>query len=850
MRQWLLIISGVVLLVAALGYTLLAAWPVGGMAAADAPILGGPISPAEGRSAREPGSRSGASPAREEDRREQPSGGGWVKLPWGLFAMGGEAGCWLSGRITDERGAPIPGAEVIVRDNGDGPFVQTFETTKTDAQGLYRLGPFTPGLYIVSADAPGHAERELRSHPISSRSETLDLQLRSAVLVRGVVVDEDGQPVAGVSLFLLDPAAQGRPRSLDHAETLAGGTFSLDAPHPGEYRVKLSHMDFLEAEEAMTAPAQDVRLVLRAGASIAVEVVDATGQPVSGSHVELIPSAPEGGRYRGRTGFTDEEGRMTLRGLEPGRQTVVASTPADQPARTVRQELELQGSEQRQMRLQFEEGLQLSGVVVDSAGQPVAGAEMRVTPAAMVGGQEYEDPELAPIAERLESEWFSGLDSPRRTGPDGRFSVPHLRPGTWLVTALKQGYSFDGALTGRKVRSVGPLSGVLVEAGASDVRLVLMPVGYVRGRLVHADGSPIARFQLNERLQEDERGEFRWPISSTGEELLAFAAPGLAGTVRRVPVRKGVDVELGEVVLKPGRSVRVRVVDADTAEPVVGARLDLRDPADADPDGDRSLLYRLPEEPPEAAPGQIVYVSPSLVQTEGDGRVTLPNVEARPLLLHVEHADYLEARLPLGTEQTDVTVTLRGGAWLEGEVRAGGRLVESGAVTVKTPEGRTVDYTPIRDGTYAAGPLEAGRYYVEAEPPFDVQPLPVFLPKAVEVPAAGSMTLDLEAQEHGASVELHATEFVDELILIPGQPPLPGSREQAWRTFAFAQRSLVKKERRVIFHKVPAGRYTLFAVRDWNERALEMHREEVEIPDTETVSLELQPRWVPITLGP
>ncbi|HEX8700548.1 MAG TPA: carboxypeptidase-like regulatory domain-containing protein [Myxococcaceae bacterium] len=678
---------------------------------------------------------------------------------------------------------------------------------------------------------------------MTSPPETLDLQAQEAVLVRGMVVSEDGKPVAGVSLFLFDSTAQSKPRSLGHTETSEAGTFSLEAPQPGRYRVKLSHTEFLETEEAMAAPAGEVRLVLRAGASVEVEVVDEAGQPVAQAYVELIPTAPEVRSYRGRTGFTDKAGRVTLRGVEPGRQRLVASTPVDQPARTIGREMEFQGSERRQARLQFEEGLWLSGVVVDAVGQPVAGAEVRATPAAMVGSREYEDADLAPIAERLESEWFSGLDSPRLTGPEGRFSVPHLRSGTWLVTALKEGYSFDAEATGGKRRSVGPLSGVLVEAGASEVRLVLARVGHVQGRLVRADGSPITRFQLNERLQEDEQGVFRWPIFSTGEAVLAFAAPGLAGTVRKVPVRESVDVDLGEVKLAPGRSVRVQVVDARTAEPVVGARVDLRDPADVEPDRERSLLFRMPDEPPEAAPGQAVYVSPRLIQTEQDGTVTLPNVEARPLLLRVEHADYLDARAPLRSEQSAITIALQGGAWLEGEVRAGERLVESGAVMLKTLQGTTLDYATISDGMYSAGPLEAGRYIVEADSSDDLRPPPVFLPKSVEVPASGTVRLDLEAQEHGATVELRASEPVDELLLVPGQPPWPGTWEQLWSTFVVARRSRTDREQRVSFHKVPSGRYTLFAVRDWHEPGLELHREEVEIPSRGTVTLDIQPLW-------
>ena len=53
--------------------------------------------------------------------------------------------------------------------------------------------------------------------------------------------------------------------------------------------------------------------------------------------------------------------------------------------------------------------------------------------------------------------------------------------------------------------------------------------------------------------------------------MLAFSAPGLALSWRRVDKVVGRDVELGDVVLGEGSPVRVRVVEAEGGGPVEGA---------------------------------------------------------------------------------------------------------------------------------------------------------------------------------------------------------------------------------------------------------------------------------------
>ncbi|MGZ3457557.1 MAG: hypothetical protein ACXU86_03530, partial [Archangium sp.] len=473
---------------------------------------------------------------------------------------------------------------------------------------------------------------------------------------------------------------------------------------------------------------------------------------------------------------------------------------------------------------------------------PVAGAEVRVAPAAVIDAKKYEDPELEPYLDRLDDEWFSRTEQTNRTGPDGRFTVPHLRPGPYLVTALKDGYDFDSRATGGTRRTIGPLSGVLVSAGASDVRLVLESLGYVRGRVVRADGSPVIHFQLNGLGQEDATGAFRWPIHGNGEQVLAFAAPGLAGTVRKVRAHEGEDVELGDVVLGHGRQVRVRVVDAATSEPVPGATVDLRDPSDGEPDSDRSLFYGISEVHP-GPDGTTEYEAAPTPQTDPGGTMLLENVEARPLLLRVSHPDYLKAGVPLGAEAREVTVALHAGAWVRGEIRAGGTPLDRGLVKLLKPGGEYADSATIEAGTYSLGPVEPGRYVAQVESfrAPNQETTPVFLPRQVEVPASGTVTLNFEDERSGTSVEVLVTEEVAEVTLVPGAQPL--QRDPVYKTFAFGHRAEADRAGHFRFQMLPAGHYTLFAVRDWDALELDVHREEVDVPARETVSFTVRPRW-------
>src|ERR1041385_1715611 len=99
----------------------------------------------------------------------------------------------ISGRVMDQNGAVVSGAEV------QATLVKTRlrRTTKTDAAGRYRLIQLEPGIYVVRVSFPGFAVQELTSiTTVSGQSLVLDATLLpSDVVVEPVVITDATSPV-------------------------------------------------------------------------------------------------------------------------------------------------------------------------------------------------------------------------------------------------------------------------------------------------------------------------------------------------------------------------------------------------------------------------------------------------------------------------------------------------------------------------------------------------------------------------------------------------------------------------------------------------------------------------------
>jgi hypothetical protein len=304
-------------------------------------------------------------------------------------------------------------------------------------------------------------------------------------------------------------------------------------------------------------------------------------------------------------------------------------------------------------------------------------------------------------------------------------------------------------------------------------------------------------------------------------------------------------VDVGEVVMKGGRTVRVQVVDADNGEPLEKAWLRLVAPG-AHSDFEGTLEYR-PDYGGDYDPVQEALEAEAEHQAwlEAGRAHTLEDVPDQPVELLVEAWEYRVRRVRVEPTQQSLRVELERGARLEGRVFWRGEPVDSGSVRLMTPEGESLELTTIgKEGRYAFAGLEAGRYVVSVwhyvEPP---EPLPTYAPREVMVPARGRVQEDFENWQGGCSVEVLPEEPVAQVYLVPGHRSLPDTAGHLrdWTDLGKPGEKAVDGRRR--YHDMPAGPYTLVAIQEWHERLISVHAEPLQLPEQGQVTVRLQPRW-------
>ncbi|WNG61840.1 hypothetical protein F0U59_49355 [Archangium gephyra] len=716
----------------------------------------------------------------------------------------------VTGTVRDPAGNPIADA-TLWTELDSRSFNDPTLNARSASDGTYSLGPLPLGKYQLRAVAPLHSVSSAIVNVPETGLQAQDFTLEPALLIEGRVLNAAGQPLPGVKLELKAETGEARRAS---RTSISGedGTFVLKAVEPVSHRLRAHHEDFIPTAQTVQAPSSGVQVVLRTGARVEGEVVDEKEVPVPQAQVQLLSvEAPGGdGDDSSKETRTDERGRFSLQGLEPGQYRVSAWSGTREDAQALTLPLEVSGTETVRVRLQFPVGLSLSGLVVDEAGKPVPEATLHLS------AEELDEPEQAID--------FHGSQGRPLTGVDGRFQVRHLAAGSYRLYASARGHDFDQAMNGRgdAEHEYSP-PGIKVRAGDADVRIVLEKFARIRGRVVRPDGTPVTRFWVDHHAVADPQGAFDLPITRSGKETLFFTAPGLTGTTRELSLKKGVDAELGEVVLTPDREVRGRVVDAETGAPVAGAEVRVADnPA--------ALERRL-----QSRKGD--------VRTAWDGTFTLPQVEERALTLGVEHPDYKQVRVALAPRQGEVTVALETGATLKGEVHLENRRWFE--VLVWSLDS-TASKARVVGTEYEHRGLPAGTYVVliqtrEANGHLTIREVP---PRQVDIPASGVVVLDFDETPANATLRLRLTGAPvpqARFHIVAGSLPIPDSPRAYERLqyLIFARRDRDAG----VFHGLPAGHYTLFVTAPVEDGTW-WHREELELPGKGEVSRDISPQWV------
>lgn len=512
----------------------------------------------------------------------------------------------LTGVVTGADGRPLAGAMVVALPPVEADLLMVpkpldplrVETT-TDAAGRYAFKALATGEHSLAVVLPGTLPARVGVLSIPSVSR-FDIRLDGGTLAGRVTEEGTGRPIEGARVR----AAVWRSHSPTYMTAVsdADGRWSVVAPVGGilqgpargdgdavsrPVNFDVEKDGYVFAPEASPTPWRNVwvfgekvasyDVVMRPAASLSGTVTGPDGA-VAGAAVVADVWSPLRGSLT-QTTVTDASGHYRFGGLAAGRARVAVSRdgffqkaspggpwrtgPAPDPAAVA----EIPGRGEVKLDVRLERGLDLLGVVVDSAGKPVAAASV-----------ECSADDSAPLTVTSDAA--------------GNFAFTGLRPAREVTLRAK----CDGWADAEPLRASPrePLE------ESKRVRLVMERAGVVAGRVVGPDGGavPGAWVQVAPaKLALDTGYEVvgvwqhapRWPVAADGsfeapiawmdgaakEGVVARAgAPGLAPAItERLAAPNGGAAQAGTLKLEAGNRLTGRVVAADGSGPVARAEI-------------------------------------------------------------------------------------------------------------------------------------------------------------------------------------------------------------------------------------------------------------------------------------
>ncbi|MCE9594239.1 MAG: sigma-70 family RNA polymerase sigma factor [Planctomycetes bacterium] len=411
----------------------------------------------------------------------------------------------IAGRVVDaETSDPVAGAEVALEPTFEG-------AVRTDVDGRFALVATAVGVRAqVFARAEGRALVRTALEPVMRDGDELELALARGHGARGCVLDVDGAPLAGAWVAAVADVWVAGRHDFDRVEgsTGADGCFELsglrqDLPHtllvahPG--RAPFSR-DF--PSDASELPLVDLgNLHLALGGRLDGRVLDEFGAGRAEVEVLLLDLGPRGtkrarvepkrfatGRLFARA-ESDVDGRFVFEDLPEGAWWI--ATAAHAALERSEAEFDLAPGARAELELVAARGARVRGRIVDATGAPVADAQVAAA-----------ENVLAPSLRVT------------RSHADGSFELCGLEAGR-----------YEFRVTAPAGRALAPTV-VAHDAPVEGVELKLLEPLLARGRVLDADGAPVAFARVDGR---DDFGCALGPAWTDREGRFELALPSDRG---------------------------------------------------------------------------------------------------------------------------------------------------------------------------------------------------------------------------------------------------------------------------------------------------------------------------------
>ncbi len=275
----------------------------------------------------------------------------------------------ISGRVLGLDGAPAAGVELSVLDGA---------LTESDERGEFKLAPLRPGRYSVLARADGARGRAEHSVllGLGEHATGVEITLRPATRVRGVIVDEDDRPFCTSGQVLLSPETPG----IEALESVISPTSEAEfrAAAPGRYyahaRCDEPNVKFSVPNVIVEREPQTLRWVAPSGATVR-GCVTRHAEKLMGARVAL-DGAEENPPVH-RVTQLDADGCFAFSRIPPGRYRVGPDPYGEHTATLVERRFELERHDV-EIALNLAEVATLTGTIVDRDGAALVGYALKL----------------------------------------------------------------------------------------------------------------------------------------------------------------------------------------------------------------------------------------------------------------------------------------------------------------------------------------------------------------------------------------------------------------------------------------------------------------------------------------
>jgi protocatechuate 3,4-dioxygenase beta subunit len=440
-----------------------------------------------------------------------------------------------SGSVVDDSGKPIAGAKVhltpaptatpaLAGVHGRRPKPhQLVAITGQDGTFMFRKVP--TGSYTATASKDGFDPTTSAAFTVQQGANTaippITLKATPAPAVgsvSGSVTDSSGAPVAG-AVVMIFPASTTKARATPQRRgprfgpspvqvttTDKDGHYTFDQVPAGAYEVAVSAKGFQKATSASFTVAQGSNTAPTVAltpvpqpvlGNVTGMVTDSDGKPLAGAFVELSASPSTTGGSGGsptgttivrpplpiRVAITDTNGQYKFENVPAGTYTVTARDKGFEPATSAAFTVAKGDNTAPTLKLTAAPAPvvgNVSGLVTDSSGKPIAGALVVLSPSRTTGtggstdsDSDHVFPEPGPV-------------QVAKTDSNGKYTFSNVPAGMYTVSAVADGF---------QRATSAPCTGAAGDNSAPTLALTAIPapiVGSVTGTVTDSSGKPIA----------------------------------------------------------------------------------------------------------------------------------------------------------------------------------------------------------------------------------------------------------------------------------------------------------------------------------------------------------------------